>query len=137
MHLLRLGKWTLLAAAAALGAAALAQGEGDRVTTTDPYQQVIGTATIDAVSSGKTFDIRGVAVQREGNKVTLTLVRAADQGTVALMVGVSAGTQMKVSIKLSSTAATYSFIGLHPISDSVGMLGSVNGVGLEQVVFTR
>jgi len=138
VQLVRLGKWTFLAAAAALGAAALASGQGARVATTDPYQQVIGSATIDAVSNGKPFDIRAAAVQRDGSKLTLTLVRAADQGTGALMLGVSTGTPMKVSIKLSSSAASsYFFGGLHPISDSVGMLGSVNGVGLEQVVFSR
>lgn len=137
MNLVRLGKWTFMAAATALGAAALAGGEGARVAaTTNPYEQVIGSATIDAVAGGKPFDIRGEALQRDGSRSTLTLVRTADQGTGALILGVVGGKQMDISIKLSS-GASFSLKGLRPTSDSVGVLGGVDGAALEQVVFSR
>lgn|GEM_PF-6780964 len=137
MQFLRLGKWTFVATAAALGAAALASGQGARVVaTTNPYEQVIGSATVDAVASGKPFDIRGEAFQRDASKMTLTLVRAADQGTAALAAGVGSGKLMNITIKLSS-GMIFSVMGLHPISDSVGMLGGANGAALEQVVFSK
>jgi hypothetical protein len=135
--LVRLGKWTFMASAAALGAAALAWGQGGRVAaTTNPYEQVIGSAVIDTVAGGKPFDIRGEALQREAGKFTVTLVRTADSATGALKVGVFSSAQMNITIKLSS-GSSYSIKGVHAISDSVGMLGGVNGAALEQVVFSR
>ena len=109
MQFVRLGKWTFVAVAAALGA---------------------------AVAGEKAFDIRGESLQRDGSKLTVTLVRVADAGTGALQLGVAGGSQMAITIKLSS-GANYSIKALHPISDSVGMLGAVNGAALEQVVFVR
>jgi hypothetical protein len=137
MHVVRLGKWTFVASAAALGAAALAWGQGAHVAaTTNPYEQVIGSAVIDNVAGGKPFDIRGEALQREAGKFTVTLVRSADSATAAFKLGVFSSTQMNISIKLSSGGG-YSIKGVHAISDSVGMLGGVNGAALEQVVFSR
>lgn len=137
LQLVRLGKWTFIAAGAALGAAALAWGGATRFgAVSNPYEQVIGTATIDAVSGGKPFELRGESLQRDGSKVTVTLVRTADQGTVALKLGVFNGSLMKITIKFSS-GASYAVSGLRVSSDSVGMLGGVNGAALEQVNFSK
>ena len=134
MQLVRLGTWTFVAAAAALGAGALAWGAGARgAATTNPYEQVIGSATIVGIAAGKPFDIRGEVVQRDGGKLTLTLVRTADASTGQFVQGVATGKLFDVSIKLSS-GSSMTFNGIHAVSDAVGTLGAVNGATLEQVV---
>ena len=80
--------------------------------------------------------LRGEALQREAGKFTLALVRTADSATGALKAGVFSGAHMKVTIKLNS-GTSYFINGVQVISDSVGMLGGVNGAALEQVVFSK
>ena len=134
MQIVRLGTWTFVAAAAALGAGALAWGSGARESaTTNPYEQVIGSATIVGIAAGKPFDIRGEVVQRDGGKLMLTLVRTADASTGQFVQGVATGKLFDVSIKLSS-GSSKTFNGIHAVSDAVGTLGAVNGATLEQVV---
>lgn len=97
--------------------------------TTNPYEQVIGSAVIDTVAGGKPFDIRGEALQREAGKFTVTLVRTADSATGALKVGVFSSAQMNITIKLSS-GSSYSIKGVHA---GRRQWGGARAGGLQQV----
>ena len=129
----RLLRWTIVTSVAALGAAAIAWGatRSGAASTGTPYDQVVGSATIDAINTGKPFDIRGVSVGRDGSKFSLTLVRSADAATMQLMAAILTGKPMNVTLKLSVASATFS--GVHVLSDSVGAVGG----NLEQVMFGR
>ena len=86
-------------AAAALGAAALAESRA--TVTRDPYDQVVGSATITGVNGGKAFDLRGLTVQRD-SKTSVTLVRVTSSSTVKLFSDVTTAQPVDVATKLKA-----------------------------------
>ena len=129
----RLLRWTIVTSVAALGAAAIAWGatRSGAASTGTPYDQVVGSATIDEINTGKPFDIRGTSFGRDGSKVSLTLVRSADAGTMQLIAAITAGKPLNVTLKLGGASAM--FRDVRAVSDSVGAVGG----NLEQVTFGK